>query len=63
MNATINNRSNSPWVYTLSTVGRGLRVNGRTYTVRAWDLRQAIREARKLVSRAWSLRLVRRERD
>ena len=63
MNAMINNRSNSPWIYILGTVGRNIRIDGSFYTVRAWDLRQAIREARKIVSRAWSLRLVRIEHD
>lgn len=63
MNAMLNKTSNAPWVYTLGTVGRGIRVGGSYYTVRAWDLRQAIRETRKVVSPAWSLYLVRRERD
>ena len=63
MNAMINNRSNAPYVYTLGTVGRGIRIDGSYYTIRAWDLKQAIREARKVVSRAWTLRLVRKERD
>lgn len=62
MTAMLNNRSNAPWIYTLGTVGRGIRIDGRFYTVRAWDLKQAIREVRKVVSRAWSLRLIRSER-
>jgi hypothetical protein len=63
MNAMINNRCNSPWVYTLGTVGRGIRIDGSCYTVRAWNLRQALRETRKYVSRAWSFRLIRREHE
>lgn len=59
----LNQRSNSPFTWTICTIGRGLGVYGRTVQVRAWDIKQAIRETRKVVSRAWSLRLVSRERD
>ena len=38
MKAMINNRSNSPWIYILGTVGRNIRIDGLFYTVRAWDL-------------------------
>lgn len=61
-NMILNSHSSAPCLYTIGTNGRGLNCNGRTYQIYAWDLRQAIRETRKVVSPAWSLRLVKKER-
>ncbi len=63
MNTILNHMSSAPWRYTIGTTGRNIRVEGRTFQVYAWDLKQAIRETRKVVSMAWSLRLVKKERD
>lgn len=54
--SNLNPHSTAPWIFTLGTTGR-------TYLVHSWDLRQAVRETRKVVSKAWSLRLVSRERE
>lgn len=59
----LNSRSAAPWRYTIGTTGRNIRVEGRTFQVYARDLKQAIRETRKIVSTTWSLRLVKKERD
>ena len=61
--SNLNPHSTAPWIFTLGTTGRGIGTTGRTYRVHAWDLRQAVRETRKVVSKAWSLRLVSRERE
>ena len=59
----LNETTKAPWIFTIGTTGRNIGIDGRTYRVHAWDLRQAIRETRKVVSNAWSLRLVRKERE
>ena len=54
----LNDQCGSPWIYTLRPVGRGIFVEGSPVEIRAWDLRHAIKLARKRISRAWSLRLI-----
>lgn len=63
MNTNLNDRSTAPWIFVIGTVGRNIGIDGRTFRVHAWDLKQAIREVRKVVSKAWTLRLVRKERE
>lgn len=58
----LNSTSAAPWLYTIGTTGRALGISGPTHQVYAWDVRQAIRETRKVVSPAWSLRLIKKER-
>jgi len=58
----LNGNSTAPWLYTIGTTGRVFGIDGYSYQVIAWDLRQAIRETRKIVSRQWALRFVKKER-
>ena len=58
----LNQRSTAPWLFVIGTHSRSLGIDGRRFAVTAWDLRQAIRETRKVVSPAWGLHLLGKER-
>lgn len=49
---------NSGLIYTLGTTGRTINMDGNDYQVVAWDLKHAIKQVRKFVSRGFSLRLI-----
>lgn len=49
---------NSGWIYTFGTASRAIRMDGNDYQVVAWDLKHAIKQVRKFVSRGFSLRLI-----
>ena len=51
-------KPNSGKMYTLRSTGRTIRMDGNDYQVVAWDIRHAIRQVRRYVSRGYGLRLV-----